>query len=207
MATITFERNQNTVGSPTWVDIAANTLVFSGSLTDLTTTIDTADWQDGTHIGTGDPGSDACGGGPASGHMNNVRFVNSTNFILNGGTSEVLNDTNLIAGECTLRLHLNSVSSVSTQNSFFFNFDGITDTTPAVGIETYVFEQGEAKTAWEQINDDSVSVGGDNAGERLDIAESVAAATDHYWYLALSSRGETAGGKTSHDFKMRTETF
>ncbi len=206
MATITFERNQNTIASPTWVDVGANRVVFSGSATDLTSPISTTGWNDGTHVGTATPGTDACGGGPNSAHTNNVKYVASGNFSLNGGGSEVLNDTNLIQGECSLRIHLNNATAVATQNTFFFCYDGTTDATEAVGIEAYAFEQGVSGTAWVQINDDSANIGGDNAGERLDLGEKTSA-TDHYWYLALSSRGESAGGKSSFAFKFKTEIF
>jgi hypothetical protein len=216
MATIVFERNTNTVGSPTWTEFeSGNRLVFSGSPTDLATTIATTGWNDGSHEGSADPGADRCNqggtanpGGPGGGdvHNNNVKFVDATNMSVNGGGNEAINDTNLVEGECTLRIHLNNASSVATQNTFFFNFDGTTDSAEAVEVETYAFERGVTASAWTQINDDSADIGGDNAGERLDLGEK-SAAVDHYWYLALSSRGETAGGKTSHDFKIRTEIF
>lgn len=206
MATITFEHNTGTTGSPVWTNISTNTLVFSGSATDLTATILTTDWNDGTHIGSGDPGTDQCTSGPNSSHNNNVKFVDASNMIVNAGGSEAINDTNLIQGECTLRVHLNNGTSVATQNSFFFCFNGTVDTTEAVEIECYAFEQGVSATTWTQINDDSANIGGDNSGERLDLGEKTTA-TDHYWYLALSARGESAGAKTSFDFKFRTEIF
>lgn len=206
MATVTWEFNNNTVGSPTWADIAANTVVFSGSQTDLTATIATTDWNDGTHIGSDDPGTDQCDTGPNSGHNNNVKFVDANNMIINSGSSEAINDTNLTEGECTLRIHLNNASAVQTQNSFFYSFDGAVTTNEAVGIECHAFERGVSATAWTQINDDSGNVGGNNSGERLDLGEK-SSATDHHWYLALSARGESAGAKTSFDFGFATEIF
>jgi len=203
MATVTFEYYQTT---PAWASMGANTLVFSGSLTALTATIPTTGWNDGMHIGNGDPGADQCATGPNSTHLRNVKYVDGTHFILDGGSSEVLNDTNLVSTEVTLRIHLNNGVAVATQNSFFFCFDGATDTVEAVGIEAYGFEQGVAASAWTQLNDDSANIGGDNAGERLDLGEKTSA-TDLYWYLALSARGESAGGKSSFDWKMRTEIF
>ena len=123
-----------------------------------------------------------------------------------GGGTETLNDTNLIAGECTLRIHLNNGASVATQNSYFYTFDGSTTTTEAVEVEAYAFEQGVSATTWTQVNDDSGNVGGNNSGERLDLGEK-SAATDHYWYLAISARGESAGAKTSFDLGFATEIY
>ena len=203
MATITYEYHQST---PAWASMGANTLVFSGSATDLTESISTIDWNDGVHIGDGDPGADQCVSGDNSGHINCVKYVDSTHFILNGGASEVLNDTNLLDTECTLRIHLNNGTAVETQNSYFFCFDGATDTAEAVGVECYAFERGESASAWTQINDDSGDIGGNNAGERLDLGEETSG-VDLYWYLALSARGETAGGKSSFDFKIVTEIY
>ena len=148
MATITWERNQNTIPSPTWVDIGSNTLVFSGSATDLTVPIGTTSWNDGFHIGSNDPGSDQCGGGPNSSHNNCVKFLTTGTMSVNGGGSEAINDTNLAEAECTLRIHLNNATAVQTQNTYFFCFDGATDTVEAVGVEAYAFERGVSATAW-----------------------------------------------------------
>lgn len=206
MATVTWERNQGSIGTPSWVSNGANTLVFSGSATGITSVINTTAWQDGTHIGNGDPGTDQCGGGPNSSHMNNVKFVASGTCSINGGATENINDTNLAEAECTLRIHLNNGVAVQTQNSMLFSFNASSDTVEAVEVECYAFERGVTATAWTQINDDSANIGGDNSGERLDLGEKSSAA-DHFWYLALSARGETAGGKTAFDLKFRTEIF
>jgi len=206
MATITFEFNNNTVGAPTWADIVANTIVFSGSATDLTASIATTTWQDGTHIGSGDPGTDNCDTGPYSSHSNNVKFVASGTMSSNGAATENINDTNLIEGECTFRIHLTNGVAVATQNTFLYTFDGTTVTVEAVGIEAYAFERGVVASAWTQVNDDSANIGGDNAGERLDLGEK-SSGTDHTWYLAMSARGESAGPKASFDIGWKSEIF
>ncbi len=195
MATITFEGYMG--AGPGWADLGANTLIFSGSLTDLATAINVAAWQDGTHAGNGDPGTDQCG----TNHMNNVKWVDSTHFILNGGSSTVLNDTNLPANSCTMRLHFNHTSAVAVSGARLFCFDGAVDANEAVGVEVNGWERGESATTWSLINDDSGNIGGDNTGERLDLADS-ASATDHYWYIALSASPESVGAKTSFDLKM-----
>lgn len=208
MATITFERNQNTVGSPSWVDIGANRIVFSGSATDLTATIATTAWNDGTHIGSGTPGTDQCGGGPGGGgsHNNNVKYIDVNTMKVNADANEAINDANLAVGECTCRIHLNNAISVATQNTYFFCYNNSIDTVEAVGIESYAFERGVGANSWTLINDDSADIGGNNPGERLDLGEK-AAATNHYWFLALAARGESAGAKSAFAFKIVTEIF
>ena len=195
MATITFEAY---IGAgPGWADIGANTVVFCSSLTDLATAITVAAYQDGTHIGNGTPGTDQCG----ANHANNVKYVDSTHFILNGGSSEVLNDTNLVANECTLRLHFNHGSAVAVTGARFYCYDGSTVTTRATGLDVQAFEQGVSATAWTTINDDSGGTGGDNTDERLDLADS-GSATDHYWYVAVSVSPETVGAKSAFSFGL-----
>lgn len=191
MATFTWETYANTPG---WFDISTNTIVFSGSSTDLTAAITVATWQDGTHLGNGDPGTDQCG----TNHVPNVKYVTGTQFDGGGGT-ETLNDTNLVATECTLRINFTDASSVATSSGRFYSYDGSTTTTEAVGVEVYAFEQGVTASSWTQINDDSGSVGGDNSGERLSLSDDTAA-TEHTFYIAVSASPESVGSKTEFDF-------
>src|SRR3990167_11188742 len=98
MATFTWNAFIGAV--PAWTDIAANTIVFSSSPTDLATNITVAAFNDGTHVGNGDPGTDQCG----ANHQNNNKYLTDTTISINGGGSETLNDTNLTANECTLQV-------------------------------------------------------------------------------------------------------
>jgi len=191
MATFAWEVYADT---PAWMDISSNTVVFSGSATDLTAAITVGTWQDGTHLGNGDPGTDQCG----TNHVPNVKYVSSTQFD-NGGGTETLNDSNLVATECTMRVEFTDASSVAVTNARFYSFDGGTETNEAVGIEAYAFEQGQSATTWTQLNDDSGNIGGDNSGERLDLSDS-GSATEHYFYIAVSARPESVGAKTEFDF-------
>lgn len=189
---------------PTWTDISTNTVVFSGSGTDLSAAVTVATWQDGTHLGDDDPGSDQCG----ANHANNVKYVSSTQFNLNGGGTETLNDTNLTSSECTLRVIFTHGSAVSTSSARFYAYDGSTTTTPAVGVDVVAFEQGVTATTWTVINDETVagaltngSIGGDNTSERLDLGDQ-GSATDHTFYIAVSASPESVGAKTSFDFGL-----
>lgn len=190
MATFAWEVYANT---PAWMDIGANTLVFAGS-GGLDTPITVGSWNEETHLGNGDPGTDQCG----SNHVPNVKYIQGTQFD-NGSGTQTLNDTNLVATECTLRIEFTDASTVATSNARFYSFDGTTETNEAVGIEAYAFEQGVAATTWTQINDDSESKGGDNSTERLDLSDQ-SAATEHEFFVAISARPESVGAKTQFDF-------
>jgi len=192
MATFNWEVYADT---PAWMDVSTNTIVFSGSGTDLAEPITVGTWQDGTHLGDGDPGTDQCG----TNHVPNVKYVSSTQYDSGGGT-ETLNDTNLIATECSLRIKFTDASQVVITNARFYSFDGATVTDEAVGVEAYAFEQGVSGTEWDQINDNSGSIGGDNTGERLDLGDHSSSATEHYFYIAVSARPESVGAKTEFDF-------
>lgn len=190
MATFTWEVYSST---PDWHTAGANTMVFSGS-GGLATPITVGSWQDETHLGSGDPGTDQCG----ATHSRNVKYVSNTQYDSGSGT-ETLNDTNLVATECSMRIVFTDASSVATSNARFYAFDGSTETNEAVGIEAYAFERGVGATAWTQINDDSANIGGDNTGERLSLSDQ-AAGTQHTFYLAVSARPESVGSKTQFDF-------
>lgn len=198
MATFTWNYWGST--GPAWTDISTNTIVFSGT-GGLTNPVTVASWNDETHIGSGDPGTDQCG----TNHSNSVKYINSTQFDNGSGTQD-LNDTNLTNQECVLQIEFTDASSVSITNARFYAYDGTTVTTEAVGVDCAAFEQGQSATSWTVINDDTTSgalttgsIGGDNSGERLDLADQ-GAATDHTYYIAVSASPETVGGKTSFDF-------
>lgn len=190
MAVFTWEVYADT---PDWMDVGANTIVFSGS-GGLTTPITVGNWQEETHLGDGDPGTDQCG----SNHVPNVEYITGTQYDSGGGT-ETLNDTNLVATECTMRVKFADASAVETSNGRFYAFDGSTTTNEAVGIEAHAFERGVSATAWTEINDDSGNVGGDNSGERLSLTDQ-GSGTEHYFYIAVSARPESVGSKTEFDF-------
>ena len=191
MATFTWNFYGST--GPAWTDISTNTVVFCGSTTDLSVPITVGTWNSGTHIGNGDPGADQCG----ANHARNVKYVSSTQFDSGSGT-ETLNDTNLVATECSLQVLFTDAASVATSNARFYSFDGTTETVESVGIESYAFQQGVTATTWTQINDDSANIGGDNSGERLSLSDQ-SAATEHTFYIAVSARPESVGSKTQFD--------
>lgn len=193
MATFTWEYFGST--GPAWTSIGANTIVFAGS-GGITTPITVGAWQDETHIGSNDPGTDQCG----TNHCKNVKWISNTQFDSGGGT-ETLNDTNLTSDECTIRVRFTDGASVAITNARFYAYDGTTTTTEAVGVDVEAFQQGVTATTWTTINDDSGNIGGDNSGERLDLADQ-GAATDHTYYIAISVSPESVGDKASFDFGL-----
>lgn len=177
--------------TPGWMDVGANTIVFAGS-GGLDTPITVGSYQDETHLGNGDPGTDQCG----TNHMNNVKYISGTQCDVNGGGTQT--NTALVATEATLQIKFTDAGSVATSNARFYSFDGTTETDEAVGIEAYAFEEGAASTDWVQINDDSGNIGGDNTGERLELDDS-AAETEHFFQVSISARPESVGTKTQFD--------
>jgi hypothetical protein len=192
MATFTWY-SYNTAGSS--VTVGSSTFVFSGSATDLTVPVTVAAWQDGIHIGTGDPGTDQCGGN----HINNTKFIAVTQYQLNGGGTETLNDTSLLTTECPIYILFNESPAVTTSNARFYCFNSTVATTRATGVDVYAYERGVAYgSGWTKINDDSGSTGGDNSGHRLDLGAQ-GSATNHSFYIAISVSPESVGGKGDFD--------
>lgn len=194
MATITFEAFYG--AGPGWASIGANTFVFSSSLTDPTAPVTVLAYQDGTHLGSGDPGTDQCG----ANHMNNVKYLTDTTMSLNGGGSENITDGNLANDECTIRVHFEDASEVVISAARFYAFNGTSVSSEAEGVTVYAFERGVAyASGWTKINDDANNIGGDNTGERLDLGDKGTPATDHYYYIAMSVAAQTVGQKTNFD--------
>jgi hypothetical protein len=189
MATFTWEVYANT---PAWFDISSNTMVFSGSATDLAEPITVGSYQDGSHLGDGSPGSDQCG----TNHVPNVKYISTTQCDIGAGT---VANTSLDATEVTLRVEFTDASSVAISNARFYTYDSTTVTTEAVGVEAYAFAQSNATKDWVLVNDDSGNTGGDNTGERLDLDDQTAD-TEHYFYIAISARPESVGAKG--DFEL-----
>ena len=212
MATITWEAY---VDTPAWTDMGANRLVFSGSASNINTTVQATQFQDGTHLGSGTPGTDQCG----ATHAPNVKILTATTMSVNGAASETIDDTNLADTECSFRLHFNDAAGYSLQNGKIYSYDGSTTTTEATGVDAAIYVKGESMSAWETLNSDSATgnsmasmsfttadFGGDNSGERRSLAAR-GAATDHYYYCAISASPETAGGKSAFALGAYLEYF
>jgi hypothetical protein len=180
---------------PAWTDMSTNTIVFAGSNTDLTVPVTVGTWQDGTHMGNDDPGTDQCG----AQHMRNIKYVTSGQFDQGFGTY-FLSMGQIAASGCTVRVRFTDASPVAITSARLYAFDGSTVTTRATDVEVFGWErQPSGIMTWSNVNDYSAAQGGDNAGQRLDLLNQ-AASTEHHYYIVLSARPESVGAKTSFDF-------
>lgn len=216
MATITWEAYYGNTAA--WTNLSTNRLVFSGSLTNINTTVQATTFQDGTHIGDGTPGNDLCG----TNHIPNVKLATGTTWSLNGAAavaiSEITNES------CTFRLHFNDSVTRQLQNGRIYSYDGSTTTTEAVGVDAALWVKGETHTAWTAINSDTATgpavtglrtavdfndadVGGNNTNEYYALSPKTTPAQDQYYYAALSCSPETAGGKASFALGAYLEYF
>lgn len=189
MATLTWEYYSS--GSGAWVAMGYNTLVFSSG-SGIDSPVTPGIYAEGVHLGNAEPGTDQCG----VSHMNHILYIDSTHFSTSGsGSSEVLNDTNLVAAEATVRIHFNHDVAVRITAGRFYVFDGALDENPAPDVIVYGHEIGVASEEWTLINYGSADIGGDNAGQRLALYDHTIASMDHYWYVALAATPENAGAK------------
>jgi hypothetical protein len=205
MATITWEGYYGNTAA--WTDIASNRLVFSGSLTNINTTVQATQFQDGTHVGNGTPGTDQCG----TNHVPNVKLLTGTTWSLNGAGSAAISE--IADTSVTFRLKFNDAANYSLQNGRLYSYDGTTTTAEAVGVDAAVWVKGQTQTAWVCINSDTATgpavtglgtantfqtadIGGNNTNEYLSLANRSASVT-HYYYTAMSVSPETAGGKAA----------
>lgn len=194
MATITFEYYGG--AGPAWTDIGVNTLVFAGS-GGLATSINVGSFQDETHIGSGDPGTDQCG----ANHCPNTRYLGASLIDIGGG-SVALSDANVPETDCTFRVHFNHGASVAVSAARLFTFDpGGAETAEALNCQIYAWERGLGTTVWVEINNDTGNIGGDNPGERLTLGTKTAA-LDHFWYIAASLAPQAVGNINAVDFKV-----
>lgn len=187
MANLVFQGYFGT--SPSWTSLQSvgQLIGFYGAAYGDRVAVDS--YQSSTHISGA--GGDAC----TTNHNRNVKYIAGGQFDSGSGT-ETLNDTNLIATECTVRVYLSGgAQSIAVQNGRIGIYDGTTITTFATDIQVYAFEQGVSATTWTSINNGSTT-GGDNPGQRLDLGDKTAS-TDHYWYVAISCSPLSVGEKTN----------
>ena len=179
--------------------------MFSGAQNNINTTVQATQFQDGTHVGSGTPGTDQCG----ANHAPNVKILTSTTMSLNGASSAALNDTNLADTACTFRLKFDDAAGYALQNGRLYTYDGTTTTAEAIGVDAAVYVKGEGMTTWFTLNSDTATgnsmagmtfttadIGGNNASEYRSLANR-SAQTTHFYYVALSVSPETAGGKSA----------
>lgn len=213
MATIAWE---SYVGAPAWTDMSTNRLVFSGSLTSITTTVQATQFQTGTHLGTGTPGTDACG----TNHNPNLTILTSTTVSVNGGASVALSDANIADTQCSFRLHFNDAAAYQNQNGRLYSYNGTTTTTQATGVDLASWVKYQTMTSWFTLNSDTTTgpsiagmtfttanVGGNNTSNFQTLANQLTNVADHYYYCGVSASPETAGGKAAFALGAYIEYF
>jgi hypothetical protein len=199
LATLVFEANYG--AGPAWTAIASVGQLVGFYGANFNDKVAVNSYQSSTHV-SGGASVDVC----TINHAKNVTYVDGTHFNTTGAGNTVLNDTNLIAANCTLRVHLNHSSQVYTQNGRFYVYNGTTVTSYAPDITAYAFEQGQSATAWTQVCN-GTSQGGDNSGQRLTLSVKGSYAYDQYWYVAMSCMPMSVGAKTAFSVGSTIEYY
>jgi hypothetical protein len=137
------------------------------------------------------------------GQVPNLRFANTSGTFVAGETVarellEVDND------EATLRIRLNTDSSVQTQNASFRAFDRLSINSNPSGVTIRAAEidkpnpsvRGSGDTFWTTIA---------GSGSTLALADQTAASSVHDWYLAITASPTSIGEKTSIGYYVESE--
>src|SRR5689334_1200937 len=83
-------------------------------------------------------------------HIHNIKYVDSTHFILDGGSSTALSATVPTTANCPFKFNFSDPSSVATSGAKFYAYDGTTDATAMAGITFQAFER--SNTSWTSAN-------------------------------------------------------
>ena len=166
--------------------VAASDHIWLTAGPNLTDNVTVGQYQDGTHISQSDDTTHRC----STTHVNNVKFVDSTHFILNGGSSTVFSSSAPTTAQCPLRFNFSDAASVATSAAKFYAYDGSTDTNPwalGSGGDFEAFEANASITpAWVAAN---------GSGSALTL-QNQAAATSHNFFVGISAKPGTTGTKS-----------
>lgn len=227
MAVITWEAL--VASGPTWTDMGNNRLVFSGSTTNINTTVAALSFQDGTHLGSGTPGSDVCG----ASHPNNVKILTATTCsIAPAGSNPVAaGSTNISAitdNQCTFKVKFTDPTAYQLQNGKIYTYDSVTTTNPANGVDAAIWVTNNAanqpSNQWFVLNSYSTTgnsmsfsggganfatnnFGGDNTNKYLPLYPKSSANVLQEYYAAFSCSPESAGGKANYAIGAYLEYF
>ena len=130
-----------------------------------------------------------------SGYFDNIKFVHANSGSYNGGAT--VNITGVPQRSGTVKVQFQNDSSVQTQNTKFFAWDGGGTTTNAPsGVTIFSYEEGD--TTW-------TNIGVTGLTSAL-VLNDQGAATLHDFYLGVSAK-PTAVGVKNFSFKFSTEYF
>lgn len=181
MATFTWTA-QGTDGSTNQVMGATDKLAFYA--TTYGNAITVSSYQDSTHT-ENSTGTHLC----TTVHIHNVKYVDSTHYILDGGASTLLAAGAPTTAQASLLLNFANASSVATSSAKFWAYDGTTDTAVPTNVTVQIAEQ--ANTTW-------TAASGRAAACTL-AAQS--AATSHNFYINISVSPTAVGDLTAFAFK------
>lgn len=197
-----------------WQPLGSNRLVPCGSRTDIAVMVQAKQFQDGMHVGDGQPGNDVC---PAP-HANNVKFLTDSLMSVNGAGSEPIDDAHLAETGCTLRVRFTDSIARRLKSVRFYVSAAGQPTVPAASMDVAAFERGRGNTAWTHINNydpalnpdnftDVEQKGGDVAGSYLSLADKDTPALEQTWYLAISVAPEQLGEFADLSFGIYYEYY
>jgi hypothetical protein len=139
-------------------------------------------YQDSTHI-TNSSDVHQC----TTNHVHNTKFVDSTHFILDGGSSTLFTATAPTTAQTGFKFNFSDAASVATSSATFYAYDGTTDATAMVGVTFQAYEaNGSITPVWVSAN---------GSGSALSL-QSQAAATSHDFFIGTSVTPTSTGAKT-----------
>lgn len=196
MATTVMEAYYGTAGSPAWTALGSNHLGFHNTLGSAGSaitldSIPTGQYQLGTHVINSAHTTDVC----TNPHTPNVRYLTSTTWSLDGAASASISE--IADTAVSFRWHFNDASARTIQNVNIHVYNNSSNAVRATGVDAQGWVKGNSMTAWQVVNDDSGTAGGTGSGITGSGLSRGSAATDQYWYCALSMSPETAGAKTA----------
>jgi hypothetical protein len=154
---------------------------------DFATKVFVGDYNDTTHVSNSSDAEQCTGGG---GHLNNFKFIDSTHYSLNGGSSTALP---INATTATIMINFAHTTGITCTNIKFYAYDGTTTTAAPTGVTFKAAEADNVSSAW-------VEAAG--SGSALTFADREEG--DNYDFdILLSASPTSVGLKTA--FKLRME--
>ncbi len=185
-----------------------NKIAFCGAT--FGSSIGVNEWNDSTHVSNDNMTVDYC----SSPHMNNVKYISTTQAVVTGGVVTLSTSTVTPTG-CTLRISFQEdTMNTSVSVVRFYAYDGVTPTTPPSGVKVVAFERDTtANGGSEAVNTDTtagVGAGWNSAygvcgsANKLIMSDETSASI-HYFYLGVSASPTSVGLKTAFVFRIELD--
>ena len=189
MATTVMEAYYGVGGSGAWTPLGSNHLGFFNTIgtPGAAITLDsipTASYNGGTHVINSGHTTDVC----TNPHTPNIKWLTASTWSLNGAGSAAISEIADIV--TSFRWHFNDASSRVIQNVNIHVYNNSSNAVRATGVDAHGWVKGNSMTTWQEVNNDSGTVGGTGSGiTGGGLARTTA--TDQYWYCALSMSPES----------------